>query len=264
MTRLGLGFSCALAFALSACGEAPPPAASAPPTASAPHWAYAGDEGPLHWADLDPSFSLCRSGASQSPIDLPASGAKKGAAQDKPHWDPVPIHATNNGYSVQVDDQAGGLLVVDGTTYTLKQLHVHSPSEHTIAGKSFAAEIHFVHKSADGKLAVVALLLDPGKENPTLAPFLSHLPAKGAPPVDAPQDTLDIAALLPAAPRFLRYQGSLTTPPCTEGVSWLVLEPDGSAQISSSELEALRGALPPNNLRPVQPLGAREVVESSP
>jgi carbonic anhydrase len=242
-----------------------PTGTTAPPalTASATHaaWSYSGDTGPARWGELDASFAACKTGGAQSPVDLPAAPSRRQGALGRPHWEPVPLKVTNTGHSIQVDDAASSSLVMDGTTYKLAQFHFHSPAEHTVAGRSYDVEMHLVHKAEGGKLAVVALLFGTGTENALLAPVWSAMPAQPGPPVDVPAATIDVAALLPAAPRYLRYAGSLTSPPCTEGVTWLVVEPDGATQLSAEQVRKLRQSTQPATNRPVQLLGGREVIE---
>jgi carbonic anhydrase len=261
-----------LVVAPIACGEAPPPGAraaepspapSAAATTSHAHWSYSGDEGPERWGSLDPSYTLCSTGAHQSPIDLPQTPSRRGPPPARPQWDPVPLQLKNNGHTIQVDDTAPSSLVVDGTTYRLQQFHFHSPAEHAIGGHTYAAEMHLVHKSDAGKLLVVAILFASGAENATLAPVWSAMPERGAPAVVVPGKTIDIASLLPSAPRYFRYDGSLTTPPCTEGVTWLVVEPEASAQISPEQIRVLHAHTEPSTRRPLQ-LGGREVLELLP
>jgi len=258
-----------LVVAPLACGESPPPepkSPAPPPVASTSHahWSYSGDESPQRWSKLDPSYAVCETGAAQSPLDLPQSPSRHEPAPARPQWDPVPLQLKNNGHTIQVDDAASSSLVVDGTTYRLQQFHFHSPSEHTIAGHSYAAEMHLVHKSDAGKLLVVAILFGSGTENLTLAPVWSKMPEHGAPSVALPATTIDVSSLLPAAPRYLRYDGSLTTPPCTEGVTWLVVEPDASMQMSPEQIKTLHAHTEPSTSRPRQKLGSREVLELIP
>ncbi len=265
-----------LSLALTACGSpkgpdaATPaaPATSATPAASAkaPHWSYDGELGPSHWGAIDPSFAACASGASQSPVNLLAASMKvSGKPPAPPSWAPVPLKIVNNGHTIQVDDTAPSSFVVDGATYALKNFHFHSPSEHTIDGRSYDVEMHFVHKTPDGKIAVVALMFDRGRANEGLAPLWGAMPSVAGPPVTNAA-TIDVQTLLPKAPKYLRYDGSLTVPPCTEGVTWLVVVPDPAAplELSDAQIAQLRGALHSPTNRPVQPLGARPVVELAP
>ena len=213
---------------------------------------------------MDPSFGLCGHGAKQAPVDLPAH-ATAARAPARPQWAPVPLHVVNNGHAIQVDDTAPSSLTVDGTTYTLAQFHFHSPAEHTIAGRAYDAEMHLVHKSNDGRFLVVAVLFTSGVENAILKPIWDAMPSQaGGPPVTVPNVAIDVASLLPSAPRYLRYEGSLTVPPCTEGVTWLVVEPDSRPSLSTDQIARLRAATHSATNRPVQLLGERVVTELVP
>jgi carbonic anhydrase len=176
----------------------------------------------------------------------------------------VPLRLTNNGHSIQVDDTAASSFVVDGITYKLTQFHFHSPSEHTVGGRAYDAEMHFVHKSDTGKVLVVALLFGTGKENAILAPIWKNIPAHEGPAIETVSAPIDIAALLPSAPRYLRYDGSLTAPPCTEGVTWLVVEPSPATQMSAEQIRKLRESTMPKTNRPLQQVGSRQVIELLP
>jgi carbonic anhydrase len=260
----------ALVWILAGCAPAPIPPPEPPPSppTTAPavraHWSYAGEDGPEHWGDLDPQYEMCKSGAEQSPVDLPAASVHHTLGPLAPRWDPIPLRITNNGHSIQVDDTAGSAFVVESTTYRLVQFHFHSPSEHTVGGRRFGAEVHFVHRSEGGKVLVLAILFGIGEENATVAPIWRSMPSQAGTSTTVPGVTLDLAPLLPKEPRYLRYDGSLTTPPCTEGVTWLVLEPDPSHQLSPEQVNALRAATQPNTNRPAQPLHTREVTELIP
>ena len=164
----------------------------------------------------------------------------------------------NNGHTVQVDLADGGDLVLDGHTYHLAQFHVHAPSEHTVNGRSFPLEIHFVHKDAEGHLAVVGVLVDTGPATAGLDPVLAVHPEAGGEAVPV-AGTFDPTALLPLAPLRIayRYDGSLTTPPCSEGVAWSVLF--GSITVTPEQLSAITTQLAEPNNRPVQPLDGRTV-----
>ncbi len=165
---------------------------------------------------------------------------------------------------IQVNNVAASSLTVDGTKYDLAQFHFHSPSEHTIAGKSYDAEMHLVHKSADGKLLVVGLLFSKGKENATLKPVFDAMPAEPSKEDKVVSGvSVDIAALLPGEPRFAHYEGSLTVPPCGEGVSWFVVEPEktGGLELSDDQIARFRAVTHGPTNRPSQPLNGRVVVE---
>jgi carbonic anhydrase len=213
-----------------------------------------GVEGPDHWAELSPGYAECADATSQSPIDL--TGA---VATDV--GDPVvryvdgPVRLTNTGHSVQLTPQGGSTLEIDGHATELQQIHMHEPAEHTVDGVRLAGELHLVHKDADGQITVLAVLLEEGAENQALAPYLAALPRE----VDATTalDSFDVTALLPPSLSSYRYTGSLTTPPCTEGVQWVVLQQP--VEVSTEQLAAFRDVVARNN-RPVQPVGDRELV----
>ncbi len=233
-----------------------------------PHWSYEGEAGPGQWGHLSPEFAACAAGRAQSPIDL--AGAKPAALPPLAfHYRSSPATATNDGHTVQVDLADGGTLEVgvegqarqsgllQGPTavYRLVQFHFHHPSEHTVDGRPAPLELHLVHKGDDGKLAVVGVLFDEGAASDALAPLFSHLPStKGGPqPLPAP---VDASALLPADHASMRYTGSLTTPPCSEGVSWIVMTTRVTA--SPEQLGAF-AALFPHDARPTQPRNDRPV-----
>ncbi|HEV8632112.1 MAG TPA: carbonic anhydrase family protein [Thermoanaerobaculia bacterium] len=223
--------------------------------AASPRWSYAGEQGPERWGSLDSDFAACASGHQQSPIDLTAA-----APSDLP--DPQIAYQASagrigdTGHGVQVDLEPGSWLTLDGTPYALLQFHFHSPSEHTINGSSFPAELHFVHRAETGALAVVGVFITVGAENPTVAALLSALPGKVGKEARLAEG-VDPAALLPADRRTYRYAGSLTTPPCTERVSWLVMA--SPIQVSRTQISALARALHGNS-RPVQPRQSRPLV----
>jgi carbonic anhydrase len=224
---------------------------------STPHWTYAGETGAEHWGDLDPSFETCETGTHQSPVDLGTATGAPLADLDL-QWHAGTATVVNNGHTVQIDLTGGGDLVLDGHPYHLAQFHVHAPSEHTVNGRSFPLEIHFVHKDDEGKLAVVGVLVDTGAATEALAPVLAVHPEPGGAAVPV-AGTFDPTALLPLAPLRIayRYDGSLTTPPCSEGVAWSVLF--GSITVSPEQLSAITSQLAEANNRPVQPLDGRTV-----
>ncbi|HXY42322.1 MAG TPA: carbonic anhydrase family protein [Vicinamibacteria bacterium] len=241
--------------------QAPAPAHPA----HAPHWSYEGAEDPSHWASLSPEFAVCGSGRWQSPIDIVTSAAtplQPGAAGfeaarlETTDTRTVPVDVVNNGHTIQVDAVGSDVLVIGDERYVLQQFHFHTPSEHTVDGRSYPLEVHFVHRSAGGKLAVVGLLFEEGAENAALTPYWSRMPKSAGPPVDLGKGGVDVRKVLPARLDVYRYAGSLTTPPCSEGVNWLVLKEHKTA--STAQIEAFRALMRHDN-RPVQPLGGRAI-----
>jgi carbonic anhydrase len=219
------------------------------------HWGYGKEHaGPAHWSELDPGFAACGVGKLQSPIDV--AGAKKA---DLPAiefgWKPGALELVNNGHTIQGVPPPGSTITVGGRVYELTQFHFHAPSEEAIAGKRSAMVGHFVHKDADGELAVVAVLFDLGGENAALAPLFAKLPARSGADV-ALGAPFDPSALLPAKRGYYAFEGSLTTPPCSEGVHWLVLRQHDT--LSKAQLAAFKH-LYPANARPLQPRNGREI-----
>ena len=214
-------------------------------------WSYSGDTGPSHWAQLSPSYAAC-AGANQSPLDL-----AEFVDADLPPIDISGVAIVNNGHAVQIENANGSGIGIDGRVYRLLQIHFHAPSENRIHGTEFSIEAHFVHLGPDGDLAVVAVMFLAGDHNAALAQAWKHLPRRTDekhvfdPPI-AP------AALLPEVRDYYRFNGSLTTPPCTEGMVWLVMKAPVSA--STEQIAALAETLRGPNNRPVQPRNARVVL----
>jgi carbonic anhydrase len=224
-----------------------------------PHWTYEGEEGPAHWGELDPSYTVCGTGKNQSPIDI-ASPSEQDLTNISFHYQPSKLNILNNGHTVQVNYDPGSHIELDKTRYDVLQFHYHAPSEHIVDGESFPAELHIVHKDEDGNLAVVGILLREGNENVAYQPFISNLPAKKTDPKDAGVK-INAMDLLPSVQTTFRYSGSLTTPPCTEGVNWLLMTTP--VELSTEQLGTLASLFEKGNNRPVQPINDRVLVEDN-
>jgi len=222
------------------------------------HWGYAGEVGPANWAALSADYSLCAGGQCQSPIDIVKPEAKD-LSNPVFNYQPSAINILNNGHTVQVNYDPGSHVVIDGKEFALAQFHFHSPSEHRVNGAAFAAEMHLVHKADDGALAVVAVLIKQGRENIDFAPVWSQLPA-GAGPARLAPGQVHAAKLLPRVYTSYRYGGSLTTPPCSENVTWCVLTTP--VEMSESQIRAFTSIYTGNN-RPVQAHNGRVVIEDT-
>lgn len=251
----------ALALALGACSSsAPAPSAAAPPSHEK-HWGYetSGEAvGPEGWGSL-PGDVVCSTGMRQSPVALASAVADPAPNSLSFAYGPAPLRITHNGHTQQMDVPPGRSVTVDGVAYPLVQFHFHSPSEHTLDGRQFPLEMHLVHAGADGKPAVVVgVLFEEGAANAALAPFFANLPkTKGS---AAPAGlTVDPAAILPEWHAFLHYAGSLTTPPCSEGIRWFVLTTP--AKVSAEQVKAYVGTGLDHTNRPLQPLAGRRVLE---
>jgi carbonic anhydrase len=225
----------------------------------AEHWTYSGTHsGPAEWGALSPDFVACKVGRHQSPIDI-----RSAQAADLPaitfHYQPAPLALIDNGHTIQVNYAPGSWIDVDGARYDLVQFHFHKPSEEKIDGKSHAMVAHLVHKNAEGKLAVVAVLLDGGGANATIDTVWKNLPKEKEKQVVVPGATVDASALLPKDRGYYTFEGSLTTPPCSEDVKWLVLkEPNKIADAEIAEF----GKIYPMNARPTQPTNGRSIQET--
>ncbi|MGC3002342.1 carbonic anhydrase [Streptomyces sp. G35A] len=222
-----------------------------------PHWSYEGADGPEHWATLSEDFATCGKGRAQSPIDLDADLAVETDAPVTVHYGRVTAELVNTGHTVQatVSPGSGSGIVVDGTAYQLRQFHFHLPSEHTEDGEHAAMEMHFVHEDGKGGLAVLGVLMRAGRGHSAFTDLWQHLPAEegGRSRLTRP---LDLTRFLPGDRDQYRYEGSLTTPPCTEGVKWTVLE--DQVGVTPRQVAAYRELFPRSN-RPVQPRNDREV-----
>ncbi len=252
---------CASLFVLSACVPVTREAVSSHAggeTAAhdAPHWGYTGDTGPAYWGELNPEYILCETGTSQSPINIDKVSQLDLANIDF-SYQPSPLTIVNNGHTIEVTYADGSFIELDGVRYNLKQFHFHAPSEHEIDGQLAAMELHLVHKTDEGKIAVVGILFKEGAENAALSSVWAHLPA-AAGAEQTYNAAVDAALLLPADKTSFRYAGSLTTPPCTEGVSWLLMT---EAQEMSPEQLSQFTTIYDGNNRPVQPLNGREIDE---
>ncbi len=220
-------------------------------------WTYAGATGPAKWGNLGKGFALCKLGTNQSPIDIPDADARKGdLASLLFNYKPTPLKIIDNGHTIQVNYAPGSFLIVAGKQYELIEFHFHRPSEEKISGKGHDMEAHLVHQDKDGKPAVVAVLLDEGRENALVKTLWSNLPQdKGKEHVvDAVK--INALGLLPQNKDYYTFAGSLTTPPCSENVTWFVLK--NPTQVSADEIARFAKSYP-MNARPVQPLNGRDI-----
>ncbi len=230
----------------------------AAPAFAGAHWGYGEKDGPAHWAELSPDYASCGKGRNQSPVniegeieaELPPIGFRYGGGV---------TDMVNNGHTVQANYAPGSYIEIDGKTYELKQFHFHAPSENHVHGESFPMEAHFVHAAKDGSLAVIAVLMKIGAEKPVLGKLWKDFPVHEG-EKNAVNHEVKAEDLLPENRDYYRFNGSLTTPPCTEGVLWLVMKQP--VNVSEDQVAAFRKAMHdhPDN-RPVQPLNARAVLK---
>ncbi|MEO1273218.1 MAG: carbonic anhydrase family protein, partial [Myxococcota bacterium] len=210
----------------------------------APHWGYEGMDGPQRWGELTQAFATCSMGMQQSPIDLADVRSAEPEAL-RFEYTPTNLDIVNNGHTIQVNYDNGSDIVVGDELYRLRQFHFHHPSEHTINGKHYPMEIHFVHVNSEGNFAVVALLVEEGDENMEFTSTWQHLPERAGDANHFGSITIDASKVLPTNRHYDAYAGSLTTPPCTEGVRWFVMtEP---IQMSTAQIKHCDAIVPHNN-----------------
>lgn len=220
-------------------------------------WGYFGDTGPEEWARLNPENRLCRDGERQSPIDL-SGGAKLNLEPLFFNYQNAPFQIVDNGHTVQVVMPEHTLNFMN-KTYRLSQLHFHRPSEESVRGLSFPMSVHFVHKSEENEMLVVAVLLAQGAANRAIQQLWNYIPLERDIPISIPDAMVDLNDLIPKDPAYYTYMGSLTTPPCTEGVVWVVFKQP--VEVSKDQI-AVFSSLYPSNTRPIQPTNGRFIKES--
>ncbi len=226
-------------------------------TAEQPHkveWSYSGETGPDHWGELSPDYVLARTGKQQSPIDLTGASAGNSEAL-RFDYHASQIDLVYNGHTIEEIEDHKSLLFIGEKEFVLEQFHFHSPSEHTVDGKHFAMEMHLVHKSSDGNVAVVAVFIEEGDDNAAYDVVWDYLP-NDANRERKQSTTVDAGALLPQRRQHFSYTGSFTTPPCTEDVQWIVMK--NAVALSKEQIARFRAIIDHNN-RPVQPLNGRTI-----
>lgn len=244
-----------LTLLLAACGS---------PEHHEAHWGYEGEGAPQHWGNLSPDFATCDTGVKQSPIDLigavPIEDAgiqrRLGGAAVTVEQRAHVMDLIDNGHTVQITNDVPQSIQLGETVYQLAQFHFHAPSEHTIDGQHAPLEVHFVHQSSAGELVVVGVLVEEGKHDVLWDKVLAVFPDE--PGVERHVEDIDLPMdeLRPLPQHYYRYEGSLTTPPCSEGVQWLVMAQ--RRQISAAQMSKIVSYLHDNN-RPVQPIGKRQI-----
>ncbi len=224
---------------------------------STAHWDYYGKTGPLGWGKLDPAYRACSEGKEQSPINIHGARLNKALQPIEFHYLSAPVELENTGNTVEVHVRPGSYIVAEGVRYELQEFHFHHPAEEAVNGKLTDMDVHFVHKSADGKLAMLAARLseERGDANAALAMLWQHLPTTAG-AKDKVTDLMNPGGLLPGDRGYWTYMGSITTPPCTEGVRWFVFEQPVS--ISRSQLRAFADLYKINS-RPLQDPHGRRV-----
>lgn len=221
------------------------------------HWGYIGKEGPENWGNISSDYYACQSGKSQSPVNL-----QKAIDADLPplkiNYQKTPLSIINNGHTIQVDYQPGSILMLDNEPYELLQFHFHNPSEHQVEGKALPMELHLVHKSEKGSLAVIGVFLKQGQENQALQQVWQNMPMQKEQKITKQNISINAAQLLPKNKDYYRYFGSLTTPPCSETVNWIVLKEP--VEVSQRQVQKFAKIFP-MNARPVQQVKRRFLLD---
>lgn len=221
------------------------------------HWGYSGEQGPDKWAELDKKYAMCVDGKNQSPINIVDSVDAKLENLNLSTNDGVADKFINNGHTVQVNFKDGSSFTMNGKVYNLLQFHLHTPSENHIKGKEYPAEIHLVHKSKDGELAVIALMVEEDKRNEIFKDFIKDLPSKTG-DNNTVEEEIYGYDIVPRNTDYFYFNGSLTTPPCTEGVRWFVIKEP--IKMSKKQIESFQKVMGKNN-RPIQEVFSRQVIE---
>ncbi|MBD2176102.1 carbonic anhydrase family protein [Pseudanabaena sp. FACHB-1998] len=218
------------------------------------HWGYGGSENPTQWSSLSKNFALCELGKSQSPINITNSYVISGN-QDQIEFNYLPssLEIINNGHTIQVNYDKGSSVTINGEKYELVQFHFHTPSEHNINSKAYAMELHLVHRNASGTLAVVGVMIQNGRANPLIAEIWGNIPAIKTTKLVSDRQ-INVSELLPMSRAYYSYDGSLTTPPCSEGVKWNVFaEPITISEEQIQEFQKLYQV----DARPIQSSNSR-------
>lgn len=226
----------------------------------ATHWSYEGAGAPEAWGSLKEEFSTCDAGQSQSPIDI--SNVTITELPDiEFDYKETPLSILNNGHTIQVNYAKGSSVTVDGKRYELLQFHFHSPSEHAVGGKYYDMVAHLVHRAADGQLGVIGVMFQEGRGiNNAISKLWLNMPEKAGQVIESEQVLINAADLLPADMAYYNYSGSLTTPPCSEGVNWMVMAAPN--HVAPAQVKQFVDVFPLST-RPVQPLNTRVVSESN-
>lgn len=216
-------------------------------------WGYGEENGPAKWGALNPEWALCENGNVQSPIDIKTNSVQATTHALNLNYQKYSSSLVNNGHALQVDYHDGGQALLNNQSYKLQQFHIHTPSETYIDGKMYPLEIHFVHQNKQGHLLVIATLVQEGNANAALSTIASNPPKKGE---NRAFKDFDPSMLLPQQKAYYEFMGSLTTPPCTEDVTWIVF--NTPIEASKEQIASIHNML--NNVaRTVQPLNNREI-----
>lgn len=264
------GFAVALTAGCAGEGVAPADdhTAAGPAEVQAIHWGYGPDDGPASWGGMNAEWTACSSGEAQSPIDIrdvTSAAAIPGLALAFPETSirivrqEYVLKVLDNGHTIQVNVDAADTLTIGEERFGLRQYHFHSPSEHTVDGEHYAMEMHLVHESADGDLAVVGVLIEEGEHNAAFDAVWRNRPTEPGTEVQLDDVSVNIDDLLPTERTHWRYHGSLTTPPCSEGVRWFLMKTP--IRLDAEQIRQFRDEFT-GNTRPTQEIHGREIIEA--
>lgn len=220
-------------------------------------WGYIGEKGPENWSSLSDEYNICQAGKNQSPVNL-ESTVDADLTPLEINYQDSPLRIINNGHTIQVNYQPGSFLTIDDERYELLQFHFHHPSEHKIEGEALPMELHLVHKGEKGNLAVIGVFLKEGQSNPTLQKIWQQMPTRQGREKNISKVNINASDLLPEDKDYYRYFGSLTTPPCSETVNWIVLKEP--VEISNPQVQKFAQVFP-MNARPIQLVKRRFLLE---
>ncbi|WP_431801226.1 carbonic anhydrase [Halobacillus andaensis] len=227
-----------------------------------PEWSYKGETGPDNWGDLDEAYAACANGKEQSPVNIDSAQVEEKEDREdlEINYQSSSFSLANNGHSIQANSAGSkNYLVINDEEYELAQFHFHQPSEHLFNDERYEMELHLVHESENGDAAVLGVMIQEGEENDTLSGLWDELPSEETEDDVNLKSPVDLPELLPEDQTTFHYEGSLTTPPCTEEVKWMLFEEP--IEMSEDQIQDFKEIYHENH-RPVQPLEDREVIKN--
>lgn len=221
-------------------------------------WSHTGDTGPAHWGELSEAFKMCQVGKNQSPVNL-TNMIEVDLEEISFNYQDIHLSVLNNTHTIEVDCPKGSQITIGNDTFALLQFHFHAPGEHQIEGQTFPLEVHLVHKDDQGDYAVIGVMFTEGKANPFLEQIWSYIPTEVGKQKALDKVKVNAINLLPEKKDYYRYNGSLTIPPCSEGLRWIVMKTP--LTVSAEQLEQFKAVMHHDNNRPVQPINARFILK---
>lgn len=252
-TVLGIGLSMLLGVSGAMAQDVQIPEVPIAPQGAVQDWSYTGESGAAHWADIRPDYHACKDGLKQSPVNI-ANFYQENLPEITPTYSAMPLTLINTGTTVQLGVEEGNGFSADGLYYALKQIVFRTPSEHYMDGAPYPMEVQLIHRADDGTQAIVSVMMKLGNINPVLQGVLDNIPLQSFAEKTVQGVSYSVTDLLPTTLDYYKYEGSMTMPPCVEGVFWFVMK--DPITVSEDQLRAFQ-ALYPVNARPIQPLRDR-------